>query len=138
MCKIDRKINGKLYKSILKDELKKLVEWYGQNIQDIIFQHDNNPKHTCKRVKKWLKKEKIQVLDWPAQSPDLNPIEHLWYYLKSKIRKYNEPSRGEEKYWRRIEEQWNKIPKKKYQKLIASMPRRIVAMIKAKSGYTKY
>ena len=138
MCKIDGKMNGELYESILKNELKKSVDWYGQNIQDIIFQHDNDPKHTCKRVKKWLEKEKIQVLDWPAQSPDLNPIEHLWHYLKSKVREYNEPPRGEEEHWRRIEEQWNKIPKEKCQRLIASMPRRIAAVIKAKGGYTKY
>ena len=85
-----------------------------------------------------MEKEKIQVLDWPAQSPDLNPIEHLWHYLKSKVREYDEPSRGEEKYWRRIEKQWNKVPKEKCQRLIASMPRRIAAMIKAKGEYTKY
>ena len=41
------------------------------------FQHDNDPKHTAKAPKEWLKKKHIKVLEWPSQSPDLNPIKNL-------------------------------------------------------------
>jgi hypothetical protein len=75
---------------------------------------------------------------WPAQSPDLNPIEHLWGYLKRRLAKHEHPSNGIYKLWERIQVEWEEIAVEECQKLIESMPRRVQAVIKAKGGYTKY
>jgi len=75
---------------------------------------------------------------WPAQSPDINPIEHLWVDLKKALNKHPKPAKGVHELWERVVEEWNGIGPETCQNLIESMPRRIQAVIREKGGHTKY
>jgi hypothetical protein len=137
-CRIEGKMDADLYTSILDNHLGDSLVHYYKAPEEVIFQQDGDPKHRSKKAKAWFKDHDIEVLPWPAQSPDLNPIEHLWNHLKRRLGAYKEPPGGMEELWRRVDEEWNKIPVEVCQKLIESMPRRVEAVIKAKGAYTKY
>lgn len=138
MCRIEGRMDGDLYVQIMEDELLATLDHYGLNAQKIIFQQDNDPKHTCGKAKKWFKDHQIEVLRWPPQSPDINPIEHLWVDLKKILQEYEEPPKGILELWERVQVAWEKITPEMCQRLIESMPRRVAAVLKAKGGYTKY
>ena len=137
-CKIDGRMDADLYCQILDDELQASVDHYGKTAEDIIFQQDGDPKHRSKKATEWFKDNDFKVLPWPAQSPDLNPIEHLWSHLKRRLGEYERMPSGMLELWERVEEEWNKIDVSVCQRLIESMPRRVEAVLKAKGGHTKY
>ncbi|CAI7835425.1 unnamed protein product [Closterium sp. NIES-54] len=138
MCKIEGRMNGELYRSILQDELQQTIEHYELDPETVVFQHDNDPKHTCKMVKTFLAEQPYSVLPWPASSPDLNPIEHLWVYLKKQLLAYPRPPAGILELWDRVQVEWEKIPAAWCSELIDSMPRRVRAVLKSKGRWTKY
>ncbi len=103
---------------------------------DFIFQQDLAPAHTAKGTKSWFNDHGVTVLDWPANSPDLNPIENLWGIVKRKMRDTRPNNADELK--ATVKETWASIPPQQCHKLITSMPRQIEAVVKAKGAPTKY
>lgn len=137
-CKIDGPMDATLYTEILTDNLLGTIQYFGWNTAEVIFQQDNDPKHTSRLARKWFPDHDMEVLDWPAQSADLNPIEHLWHHLKRMLATYETFPSSIAELWERVQDEWNKIPLQTCLDLIDSMPRRVEAVLRAKGGYTKY
>ncbi|GBB84788.1 hypothetical protein RclHR1_11360002 [Rhizophagus clarus] len=77
LVRMEGGLDAELYCKILEEDLMGTLHYYDLDTNDIIFQQDNDPKHTATRTKQWFEDNEIEVLSWPPQSPDLNPIEHL-------------------------------------------------------------
>ncbi|KAJ1308287.1 hypothetical protein OPQ81_004001 [Rhizoctonia solani] len=138
MCKIDGNLNKELYVEILDDEFKQTLEYYGLDMEEVIFMQDNASAHKAKIVQDWFQEHGLEVFEWPANSPDLNPIENLWELIKRELYSYDTPASGMLELWTRVQEVWDKVTTQQCQDLIESMPRRIQACIKAGGGPTKY
>jgi len=104
-----------------------------------LFQHDCAPAHKAKSIKIWISEFGVGELDWPAQSPDLNPIEHLWDKLKRRLRARPSRPTSVPDLTNALLEEWSKIPINiTLLTLVESLPRRVEAEIAAKGGPTPY
>uniref|UniRef100_A0AAZ3R4E8 Transposase n=1 Tax=Oncorhynchus tshawytscha TaxID=74940 RepID=A0AAZ3R4E8_ONCTS len=123
--RIEGRMDGAMYRKILANNLLPPLKmgsgW--------VFQHDNDPKHTARATKEWLRKKHLKVLEWPSQSPDLNPIEKLWRELKVRIA---------QRQLKVCMEEWAKIPAAVCANLVKNYRKRMISVIANKGFCTKY
>jgi transposase len=122
------------YKRILVNNLKRSATSMG--LTDFIFQQDNDPKHTSELLREYFERQEIKLLEWPSQSPDLNPIEHVWAHMKRCLAGKSFGTRDELK--AELKSIWNSISSEFTAKLVKSMPRRIESVLRARGGNTYY
>lgn len=133
-------INGEKYISILERKLIGTIR--DQKFDDseenyTVFQEDNAPCHTAKTVQRWMRQNKINRMWWPANSPDMNPIENLWAIMSRKLALTSYTTL--QGLIENIIHIWHhEIDLNLCKNLASSMPQRIAALKEAKGGYTKY
>jgi hypothetical protein len=150
-------IGASEYEDILYDGLFSLVDDLLEPPEDpgtiqvvredtYIFMQDNAPCHKATEVFDFLAEHRVPIMQWPPQSPDLNPIENLWTAFKEAFHRrfcelFNHPSKSLEaryRYGEVLQEVWYSIGQGLVDALIESMPRWVQAVIEAQGGWTKY
>jgi hypothetical protein len=135
---------GYSYLEVLKAELLPIFEALDSSYS---FMQDNAPIHTAGKVTEFLEEHMITILHgWPPYSPDLNPIEHIWWHLKIRVfEMFLEVAKDklQLEYARQrlescLQAAWDTLDKGLFDKLYESMPSRIEACIQADGWHTKY
>ena len=134
---IPGRLNAETYSTILDDHaLPTLWQFYG--VDPCYFQDDNATCHVARSTLAWYGDNGVNRLDWPAQSPDLNPIEHLWDELERRLKGCPLRPKSVKELTSFLQAEWKKIPLAVVQRLVESMPRRVAAVITARGGSTNY
>jgi hypothetical protein len=106
--RIDGIMDQDVYCDILEGPMSDSVDLLFPEHGDCIFQQDNDPKHTAKSVKTWMKDNWVHLMPWPAQSPHLNPIENLWSHLDRRLSQRKCANKNE--LFEVLVEGWNALP----------------------------
>ena len=135
---VEGTMNSEQYQKVLEKQLLPTMKKWFKKHEKPIFMHDGAPCHRSKRISTYLEKKKVTVLDWPGNSPDMNPIENIWDFMKREVSKHAPTTKQDLIHV--LNDTWknNVEIRKKIENCIDSMPRRIAAVLAAKGGHTKY
>nr|ABV31711.1 transposase [Salmo salar] len=103
----------------------------------LLMQYNARP-HVAGVCQQFLQEEGIDAMDWPARSPDLNPIEHIWDIMSRSIHQRHVAPQTVQELADALVQVWEEIPQETIRHIIRSMPRRCREVIQARGGHTHY
>lgn len=111
---------------------------YLQTLEDPLFQQDNAPPHVARISRNRFEEAHVNILPWPAKSPDLSPIEHVWDIMGRKLMNLANPPQTLIALRHELQIAWDTIPQEDIDHLIESMPRRVMECETNRGGSTHY
>ncbi|GFX76703.1 transposable element Tcb1 transposase [Trichonephila clavipes] len=103
-----------------------------------IFQQDNARPHVARIVQRFFINPQIELLPWPARSPNLSPIENMWSMVAQRLTQIIPPATTPDQLWQRVEAAWSAVPQEHIQSLFESMPRSVTVVSSNNGGYSGY
>lgn len=135
-------INGNLtaqgyVNQVLQPTLLPLLDQHGGRNQ-LVFQHDNATPHSARFTRQFLQGNGVNVMPWPAMSPDMNCIEHVWDILGRRVNQHVPQPETREQLIDVLQHYWDTLPQRDILHLVMSMHRRLRACLAANGGHTRY
>jgi transposase len=129
-------LNAVKYRDDIHDPIA--LPFLQQRNFDNVFQHGNTRCHVAHFCQEYLIQNHICVLPWPALSPNMSPIEHLWDELGRRVRHRQNPPETLQELLDALVHEWNNIPHAFIQRLIGSIRRTCKTVVAARGGQTRY
>ncbi|GFV74791.1 transposable element Tcb1 transposase [Trichonephila clavipes] len=135
LVRIAGTLNSQRY---ISQVLEPVVLPYLQGLATAMFQKDNERPHVAPIVQRFFVNHQIELLSWPARSPDLSAIENMWSMVAQRLTQITLPDATPDQLWQRVEATWSAVPQEHIQSLYESMPRRVAVVISDNGGYSGY
>ena len=133
---VNGNLTGLRYRDeIIRPHVQAFIQGHGR---DITLQHDNARPHVARVVTDFLRQHNIPVLPWPAVSPDMSPIEHVWDEMGRRLRQGPNQPLTLADLGKMLIQTWNNILQAFFNRLVSSMRHRCQACINANGGHTRY
>ena len=136
--RVDGIMDRHQYVRILQGSLLGTLRDHRIHPRNFVFQQDNDPKHTSGAANQFFQQHNILTLPWPSNSPNLNPIEHVWNYLDTRVHSRKQKPQNSDHLWEILQEEWAKIDLEYIGKLYHSMRNRLDAVLSQNGGNTEY
>ncbi|UYV82118.1 hypothetical protein LAZ67_21000942 [Cordylochernes scorpioides] len=126
LVRIADTLNSQRY---ISEVLEPVVLPYSKGLPTAIFQQDNARSHVAHIVQRFFVNRQIELLSWPARSPDLSPKENMWSKVAQRLSQITSQNATPDQLWQRVEAAWSAVPQEHIQSLFEPMPRRVAASI---------
>lgn len=131
-------LNAAKYQQEIVNDIRHVARQVAPSRCRILFQQDQAPAHRAATTLRFFAQQRVELLPWPGNSPDMNIMENLWAQVATRVNKHHTLPRNENELFTRVQQAWQEVSLQSVQKLFSSIPKRIKELIKAKGGPTNY